>query len=352
MKTNLFSKPIFKEELTTRIFNSLFDKIPSIEFVNGKITTKELLEKAKQGDEKAIYALSITIANLRLELNDDFDVLDRCSDLAVLLGEEVYKAKKEYGLSALGNAYRSYQANYVYNKETGEWDENIALERERTLKSFNYFKELYYLTNTYEALIDWMKISTLIFYDETDVWKEPASETKEAVDEENCPAELIAIYGEELIIGRMYPQNINLGAEYLDKAIAMGSERAESAKVRLLDKYKKNKNDSFSAQLRKSYENKPNNAVGESQGCYIATCAYGSYNCPEVWVLRRYRDYYLDNHWWGKLFIKIYYKLSPKFVARCGDNTKLKEKIRSVLDKKIKTLKSKGYSDLPYDDKY
>ncbi len=31
-----------------------------------------------------------------------------------------------------------------------------------------------------------------------------------------------------------------------------------------------------------------------NSGCYIATAVYGSYDCPEVWVLRRYRDYKLS----------------------------------------------------------
>ena len=28
----------------------------------------------------------------------------------------------------------------------------------------------------------------------------------------------------------------------------------------------------------------------KNNGCYVATCVYGSYDCPEVWVLRRFRD--------------------------------------------------------------
>lgn len=40
--------------------------------------------------------------------------------------------------------------------------------------------------------------------------------------------------------------------------------------------------------------------------CYIATAVYGSYDCPEVWVLRRYRDYYLKNSSSGRLFIRLY----------------------------------------------
>ena len=30
-----------------------------------------------------------------------------------------------------------------------------------------------------------------------------------------------------------------------------------------------------------------------SQGCYIATCVYGSYDCSPVWILRRFRDSFL-----------------------------------------------------------
>ena len=45
----------------------------------------------------------------------------------------------------------------------------------------------------------------------------------------------------------------------------------------------------------------------KSGGCYVATAVYGSYDCPEVWTLRRYRDYELDTTWYGRVFIKTYY---------------------------------------------
>ena len=32
----------------------------------------------------------------------------------------------------------------------------------------------------------------------------------------------------------------------------------------------------------------------KKQGCYVATCVYGSYDCPEVWILRRFRDESLE----------------------------------------------------------
>ena len=56
------------------------------------------------------------------------------------------------------------------------------------------------------------------------------------------------------------------------------------------------------------------------QGCYIATCVYGSYDCPQVWVLRRFRDNYLDKTSIGKVFICLYYTVSPYLVKLFGND--------------------------------
>lgn len=90
----------------------------------------------------------------------------------------------------------------------------------------------------------------------------------------------------------------------------------------------------------------------KSKGCYIATCVYNSYDCPQVWRLRRYRDNYLDEHWWGKLFIKIYYAISPKLVKLFGNKKWFRNPIKKMLDRKVLKLEKKGYEDTPYNDKY
>lgn len=89
-----------------------------------------------------------------------------------------------------------------------------------------------------------------------------------------------------------------------------------------------------------------------TNGCYIATCVYGSYDCPEVWILRRYRDYKLDNTWHGRLFIKIYYIISPKIVRIFGNTKWFNNFFRKNLDKMVVKLRNKGYSDTEYQDKY
>jgi hypothetical protein len=88
------------------------------------------------------------------------------------------------------------------------------------------------------------------------------------------------------------------------------------------------------------------------RGCFIATAVYGSYDCPEVWILRRYRDMVLDSTWFGKIFINLYYFFSPTIVKIFGNKSWFKHIWRNVLDKKIKKLKRKGYEDTPYKDKF
>lgn len=91
---------------------------------------------------------------------------------------------------------------------------------------------------------------------------------------------------------------------------------------------------------------------GAEEGCYVATCVYGSYDCPEVWTLRRYRDYTLDESWLGRLSIKIYYAVSPIMVRWFGKTTWFKKMWKPILDKMVANLQAKGVEDTPYVDKY
>lgn len=88
-----------------------------------------------------------------------------------------------------------------------------------------------------------------------------------------------------------------------------------------------------------------------SDGCYIATCVYGSYDCPEVWTLRRFRDNTLKNNIFGRVFIKIYYAMSPKLVKLFGNASWFKTFWKNQLDKMVSNLKSKGVADTQYNDR-
>ena len=78
---------------------------------------------------------------------------------------------------------------------------------------------------------------------------------------------------------------------------------------------------------------------------------YGSYDCPEVWVLRRYRDYCLGVKLIGKIIIKIYYIFSPTLVWLFGSSKRFKTLIKPQLDKFVKKLKDNGMKDTIYFDK-
>lgn len=88
----------------------------------------------------------------------------------------------------------------------------------------------------------------------------------------------------------------------------------------------------------------------DSKGCYVATCVYGSYDCPEVWVLRRFRDQALSEVWSGRQLIRLYYAISPGFVRRFGRVVWLRSILKAVLDRLVKACKRRGYSDMPYVD--
>ena len=89
----------------------------------------------------------------------------------------------------------------------------------------------------------------------------------------------------------------------------------------------------------------------EANGCYIATAVYGSYDCPEVWVLRRYRDFTLARSWYGRAFIRTYYAISPTLVKWFGHTEWFKKMWKGKLDRMVANLNADGVEDSPYEDK-
>lgn len=92
-------------------------------------------------------------------------------------------------------------------------------------------------------------------------------------------------------------------------------------------------------------------ATQAAGGCYVATCVYGSYDCPQVWTLRRYRDDTLGSTWYGRAFIKLYYAISPTLVKWFGKTKWFKKMWKGKLDRMVKKLQDNGVENTPYDDK-
>lgn len=120
---------------------------------------------------------------------------------------------------------------------------------------------------------------------------------------------------------------------------------------RFWDEASKQKILSYSDKVKK-YDPSYQGVTFNNGGCYVATCVYGSYDCPEVWTLRRFRDFKLDGTWHGRLFIKTYYAISPSLVKMFGNTTWFKKLWKPRLDKMVSKLKKQGYKDTKYFDKY
>ena len=103
----------------------------------------------------------------------------------------------------------------------------------------------------------------------------------------------------------------------------------------------KNPNGTFTKiRYENGFGTQENTINTESGGCYIATCVYGSYDCPQVLTLRRYRDNTLAKTWYGRAFIKTYYAISPTIVKWFGETKWFKNVWRKKLDRIIEKLES------------
>ena len=86
----------------------------------------------------------------------------------------------------------------------------------------------------------------------------------------------------------------------------------------------------------------------DTGGCYVATCVYGSYDCPEVWTLRRFRDDTLAKTWAGRAFVRTYYAISPDLVRRFGTFDWFRNMWKAALDYMVQSLRDRGVENTPY----
>ena len=80
-------------------------------------------------------------------------------------------------------------------------------------------------------------------------------------------------------------------------------------------------------------------ASSGKSGCYIATACYGNEFAPEVLHLKLFRDNILAKNYFGRLFIKIYYLVSPPIEKKIKNKEKLNSFIRNqILNKIVKRI--------------
>lgn len=130
----------------------------------------------------------------------------------------------------------------------------------------------------------------------------------------------------------------------IDEGIAVD---ASDNYVKLIQKY----DPSYEAPKGQTTEEIMNRIQNNNSGCYVATAVYGSYDCAQVWTLRRFRDDTLASTWYGRAFIHIYYAISPTLVQWFGETLWFKNIFKPTLDKMVRNLNDKGVENTPYNDK-
>ncbi|MGN0469376.1 MAG: CFI-box-CTERM domain-containing protein [Acutalibacteraceae bacterium] len=142
-----------------------------------------------------------------------------------------------------------------------------------------------------------------------------------------------------------------VNVDYISRTVKTALEQSENPVRQTHDWSKTNINNpktELTAKTDNSIKGKEENK--SEGGCYIATSVYGSYDCPEVWTLRRFRDRNLSAKWYGRLFIRIYYSISPSLVKHFGHTKCFQRFWKKHLDKLVVKLQNNGFENTPYND--
>lgn len=81
----------------------------------------------------------------------------------------------------------------------------------------------------------------------------------------------------------------------------------------------------------------------ELKGCFIATAAWGSPLAAQVVLLQNFRDDYLVNRAWGRMFVGQYYRFSPSLAKYVENREKLKSVLRLLLTPLVIVVKKAGF---------
>jgi tetratricopeptide (TPR) repeat protein len=274
---------------------------------------------AEQGDKKALETLdnfdSAAAQRVRKELiSQSRNERDAIRELGV--GETDSKNKKKSDALEYLNRGIEYSKKYDIDNAIAEFTEAIQLDPDMA-DAYGYRANMYLGKNDYDKAI---------------------ADLSEVIRLDTNMSSIVTAYRAR---GKAHSElgNVQEAINDYERFLKLDPNNKDAKFIRDKIKY-----------IRPLKGLNTNKSPRKNGGCYVATCVYGSYDCPEVWTLRRYRDGYLSNSWLGRLFIRIYYAVSPKIVESIGDRKWFNRLCKPVIDSIVRTLHNNGVDSSPYLD--
>ena len=80
----------------------------------------------------------------------------------------------------------------------------------------------------------------------------------------------------------------------------------------------------------------------------LSASIYGREECPDLWVLRRFRDDFMLDSRFSRGVLRAYYGLGPAAVRHLGQYRFFRRFWRGLFDMIIDLLVAQGYPETPY----
>lgn len=144
---------------------------------------------------------------------------------------------------------------------------------------------------------------------------------------------------------KAWKEGIRLSEDYISSYSLLTVNELANIDINIMKRGYQKIHDEIAEEIRKYEPSYSQSNLVKSKsfsGCYIATAVYGSYNCYQVCTLRRYRDYTLSQKWYGQVFIKTYYFISPKLVDLFGEKQWFIRFFKHFLDILVVKLQENG----------
>ena len=281
-----------EEALMRQLVGSLYFRQEN--FSEAEAEIKKALELDEKSDEK-LNALHYSTSCQELaqiyEKRGDIPQAIKCSEDAIIHLQTQYDPDKNK--AAIGMVFNGlaavYMAQYLSNpNELTSADEQCFQSLQRSLEINPYYYETYLYLGIVHGGKEFAK-----YYD---------------------PQKAIGYY--EQALTRMGPLDSDDSEERAKREMAQEN-------IELLNVAK---------EMPEDYEEKKKK---EGEGCFIATAAYGTPYAVELQILRVFRDDHLLKNSFGRLFVNVYYQVSPAVASFIEKHEIAKSLTKAILIKPI-----------------